>query len=223
MIDKPQTVPAALIVLSGLELLLGCAPRLVPCRAPTACGAGQECLANRCLPLGAEPVPPGSGRAVVEPSAVAVVGANVSPVLPPTVTFGGEPAGEQLLLRFPRTWGRLEIEAAFLLLEPARSTEPSGDVPLQVSLAATQWASGALRNGPAERAPSSFGLARTRPPSTLRIDVTELLLALRDERADSQGLLVRAADHGARAATYLTGVTGGAPRLEVYGRLRRQR
>src|SRR5205085_300417 len=94
--------------------------------------------------------------------------------LPPTVTLGGpEPTAEQLLVRFPRSWAGLEIDTAFLLLAPAASADPTGaDVQLQVALAAGPWASGTLAEAPGARAPKSAGLARTRPLSLLRVDVT---------------------------------------------------
>jgi hypothetical protein len=143
-----------------------------------------------------------------------------------------------LLVRFPRSWatfeiGRAEIDTAFLLLAPAASADPTGaDVQLQVALAAAPWASGTLDQAPPARSPKSAGLARTRPPSLLRIDVTAQLKALQGPSASDHGLLVRgeaAADSREtgspgslpnRGATYLTGADGELPRLDVYFRLR---
>jgi hypothetical protein len=185
---------------------------------------------------GADPVAAGATRLVVPAAQVAVVrvrGARAG--LPPTVTLGGpEPTAELLLVRFPRTWAiaRAEIDAAFLLLAPAASADPTGaDVQLQIALAGAPWAPGTLDEAPPARSPKSVGLARTRPPSLLRIDVTAQLEALRRSGASDHGLLVRgqaAADSSGagsdlglpnRGATYLTGADGELPRLDVYFRL----
>jgi hypothetical protein len=205
-------------------LLLGlaaCAHTPLPCRAPRQCPEQSECLAHRCVPLGAEPVAAGSERLVLAPAGVAVVRAaraDNSSAPPPTVTFGGpEPSNEQLLLRFPRNWAALHIDAAFLLLAPAPSADPTGaDVQVQVALAAAPWTSGTLNRPPPVRSPKSSGLARTRPPSSLRLDVTAQMHALQQSPNDDHGLLVRAESSASRGATYLTGTDGELPRLDLY-------
>lgn len=219
--------------------LWGCAGTPLPCRSPEHCSAQTECLAHRCVALGADPVAVGATRLVLPAAEVAVVrsrGAGAG--LPPTVTLGGpEPTAELLLVRFPRSWatfaiGRAEIDAAFLVLAPAASADPTGaDVQLQVALAGAPWAPGTLDQAPPARSPNSTGLARTRPPRLLRIDVTAQLKALQGPSARDHGLLVRGetaaapAPAGAPAAlpnhgaTYLTGADGELPRLDVYFRL----
>lgn len=208
-----------LALASSLLFWAACAAP-VPCRSPRHCGSGDECLANRCVPRGAEPVPRGSARLVLEPTLGAVVGQRASErrALPPTVTFGGLPAlNQHLLLRFPGTWKALDVQAAFLLLQPAPEAEPTrSDVPVTVSLAAGAWSPGASRV-PGSDPPESRGLARTRPPTLLRIDVTAQLRALKN-RPD-HGLLIRGDAGRGEGATYLTGADGAAPRLEVYGHL----
>lgn len=150
---------------------------------------------------------------------MAVVGPNLSGALPPTVTFGGPTAhDEQLLVRFPQAWSPLQVDAAFLLLEPAMDAAPtSADVAVEVALAGAEWDPGAVRRAPPRRAPSSRGWARTRPPSVLRVDVTELVRALAEQPKSDRGMIVRAEGEALRGATYLTGSSGGAPRLDVYG------
>jgi hypothetical protein len=184
------------------------------------CPRDRECLAHRCLPEGAEPVPPGSSRVVVGPTLSAVVRKeDVGKDLPATVTFGGpSPLNQQLLLRFPEAaWADLEVVAAFLLLHPASEAEPSGsDVPVRVYLAAAPWSGGVVGLAPAHQAPESLGLARTGPPAPLRIDVTALIRAPENQR--THGLLLRSAGTATRGATYLTGADGLGPRLDVYGR-----
>lgn len=203
---------------SGLLCFAACATTPAPCRSPDDCASGNECLANRCLSQGAEPVPLGSARLVVEPTLSAVVRpGGMQASLPSTVTFGGPPAtNQQLLLKFPG-WGGLEVQAAFLLLQPAVDAEPSGsDVKVSVSLAAGPWPAGVIDEPPSSGPPSSMGIARTRPPAPLRIDVTAQLLAL--ENQPDHGLIIRAEGDVARGATYLTGADGAPPRLDVYGR-----
>jgi len=215
---------------------VGCAAGPVPCGSPSHCATGSECLAHRCVALGSDPVAAGSRRLVLDAEQVAVVHPErhgTATGLPPTVTFGGPPAtNQELLLRFPRAWASFEIDAAFLLLEPAPDADPSGaDVPVRVALAAAAWTPGSAPHAPGERGPRSSGLARTRPPSLLRVDVTAQLQALqaqggrrgRSEQADQgrsdYGLVVRAAHGSERGATYQTGAEGAPPRLDVYGRV----
>lgn len=198
---------------------LACAPAQGPCLAPSDCSSGRECLAHRCLPQGAEPVPKGSARVVVEPTLSAVVReSGLGGDLPATVTFGGPaPLNQQLLLRFPEAWAHLEVEAAFLLLHPATEAAPSGsDVPVRVSLAGAPWSGGVVGHAPVHQAPESMGVARTRPATPLRIDVTAQVRALQTRTA--HGLLLRGAATVSRGATYLTGADGLGPRLDVYGR-----
>jgi hypothetical protein len=203
-------------------VLLGCASTPVPCRSPSACPGGKECLAHRCAPIGAEPVDPESQRQVLEPSAVAVVrrGVDGQRGLPPQVTFGGPPArSEQLLVRFAEVWAGREIDTAFLLLEPDPDAEPSAeDVQLDVALAAGDWASGSSSSAPSSRKPVSAGLARTRPPTPLRVDVTAQLRKVAREPSSDHGFIVRASSPSTRGAVYLTGADGVAPKLDVYFR-----
>lgn len=205
--------------------LLACAPAISPCLSAATCPAREECLAHRCVPLGADPVPAGSQRRLVEASSVAVVGPTLSGALPPTVTFGGPPAhDEQLLVSFPDTWSSLDVSAAFLLLEPAAEADPTAtDVPVHVALAGGRWSPGAARQAPPEHSPSTRGLARTRPPSVLRVDVTSLVRALGEHPGLDHGFLLRGAKGARTGATYLTGSAGGTPRLDVYGRARSRR
>lgn len=231
---KSQFVRTTLTLTVQVVLLAACTRTPLPCRSPEHCPAQSECLAQRCVALGLDPVTPGTTRLVVDAAAIAVVrpalpGRSSSGTgLPPTVTFGGpEPSDEQLLVRFPRSWATRDVDAAFLLLEPASSADPTGaDVQLQVALAGSSWTPGTLDQAPPSHAPKSAGLARTRPPSLLRLDVTAQLKALQGLEQDDHGLLVRAEglvagslpNHG---ATYSTGTDGELPRLDVYFRLKR--
>ena len=205
-------------------LLIGCAASPRPCRSPSVCAEGSECLANRCLPLGAEPVAAGGQRIVLEPVALAVVrpGARPEGALPPTVTFGGPPRqNEQLLVAFADDWGELDIDTAFLLIEPAPDAEPTaGDVELGVWVAAADWRSGTAGELPPSHGPRAAGVGRTRPPAALRIDVTALVREIAKQPRGSHGFLVRATSSSERGAVYSTGADGPAPRLDVYFRQR---
>ena len=200
--------------------MLGCASGPLPCRSPSACPAGSECLAHRCEPIGAEPVAPDSQRRVLEPADIAVVrGDGSRGGLPPTVTFGGALGqSEQLLLRFAASaWGGGSVSAAFLLLEPVPGAEPSAeDVPVEVAVLGGDWASSSAGGAPSSRGPVSAGIARTRPPGLLRIDVTTILQEL--AHGSDHGLVVRAAAASTRGAVYSTGLDGRLPRLDVYYR-----
>lgn len=207
-----------------MSLLFGCSSLPAPCRSAGACDRSQECLANRCVGVGAQPVRLGTARLVVDPDGVAVVRPAAGAGIPSTVTLGGPSTqNEQLLLRFPLAWAELDVDTAFLLLKPAPDADPTlADVPVEVALAASTWAPGSLRQAPGAKAPSSMGLARTRPPALLRVDVTAIVRALARPAALERGLLVRAPATEQRGATYLTGTAGGTPQLEIYGRAKRR-
>jgi hypothetical protein len=212
-------------MLAGAALSIGgCAAAPSPCLSPSACPEGSECLAHRCLPLGAEPVAADSQRVVLDPVARAFVraGARRQDALPSTVTFGG-PASqdEQLLVAFADRWGPVEIDTAFLLLEPALDAEPSAsDIEIGVAIAAGEWRSGTAGGLPASHGPTANGLGRTRPPAALRIDVTSLVREMARQPRSTHGFLVRAERTGPRGVVYSTGIDGPAPRLDVYFRQR---
>jgi hypothetical protein len=201
-------------------LALACAGTPVPCRSPGACPAGSECLAQRCAPLGSEPVALGSERLVLEPADMAVLPAHSKRQggLPPSVTFGGGAGdGDELLVRFGGHFRARDVVAAFLVLEPAEGAEPSAeDVRLEVALAAHRWSSRGDTRSTGRRGPVGLGLARTRPAAPLRIDVTAQLRELGGEGGDEFGFVVRAAGASPRGAVYSTGGDGPPPRLDLY-------
>jgi len=161
---------------------------------------------------------------VLDPVALAVVRAGARPesALPPTVTFGGpQHQNEQLLVAFASHWGAVEIDSAFLLLEPALDAEPSaGDVEIGVAVAAGDWRSGTAGELPPSHGPQGAGIGRTRLPAILRIDVTALVREIAKQPRSSHGLVVRATRPSERGAVYSTGIEGRAPRLDVYFRQR---
>jgi len=165
-----------------------------------------------------------SRRVVLDPVALAVVraGARQQSALPPTVTFGGPPhQNEQLLVDFADRWGPVDVDTAFLLLEPAVDAEPSAnDVEIGVAVAVGEWASGTSGDLPSSHGPHGSGVGRTRPPAALRIDVTALVREIAKQPESAHGLLVRATRPSPRGAVYSTGIDGPAPRLDVYYRPR---
>jgi hypothetical protein len=62
-------------------------------------------------------------------------------------------------------------------------------------------------------------LARTDPPQSLRIDVTQLVRYLRDHPPDDHGMVLKADGNARRGAAFATGATvGRMPMLELYFR-----
>jgi hypothetical protein len=200
-------------------MALACVATPVPCRSPGACPAGTECLAQRCVALGTEPVAAGTERLVLEPADIAVVPARSARDggLPASVTFGGAgDASDELLVRFGSDFDARDVVAAFLVLEPARGAEPSAsDVRLEVALAARAWSSRDDRAAN-RRGPIGVALARTRPAAPLRVDVTAQLHELGDADGDQFGFVLRAAEPSPRSAAYSTGADGSPPRLDLY-------
>jgi hypothetical protein len=211
----------ALMALVWTLAACSAAPR--PCVSPGTCTAGRECLANRCVPEGGEPVPKDTRRLVAEPSEMVVVDRKgVARELGPALVLGSRVRGTTTLyLRFDAVWHRArDIESAFLLLEPMPGTPPDGsDVPVEVWRVRERWSPAGLTRvvQPALGPPSAAGVARASPPQTLRIDVTAIIRHLAEHPTSDQGLALRASGGAGHGASFGTGAAGfGPPRLEVY-------
>jgi hypothetical protein len=194
-----------------------------PCSSPGTCPEGQECLANRCVIAGGIPVSEDSQRLVLEPEALAVVSAERSYESgpPPAVTFGSRAEGASAIyLRFPPTTSDASrIQSAFLLLEPLPGTLPSDDVSVDVWRVREPWESDRVSwlAQPDLAPPRGEGIARSRPPSTLRIDVTAIVAYLADNAENDFGMALESGSGDGAGASYATGAAGGrTPRLEVY-------
>ena len=201
------------LVLAMIPLAItACTARPAPCAAPT-CGAGLECLANRCVQGGSEPVPGSTQRIVLTPVACTTARGEA---LSGSVTLGDERAPDtRLYVRFGAFEPGGEVLAAFLLIEPASDRPRSlDDVPLEV------WSleGGVRGEEPALVAPHADGLARSAPPTIVRIDVTELARRLSRARHDA-GLAVLSPSARGRGIALSTGAARTQPpRLEIYVR-----
>jgi hypothetical protein len=197
----------------------GCARGGAACAGPT-CGTGYECLANRCAIAGGVPVPRDSERFVLSPIDLAIATPTPARESSATaVTLGSARGGDAIVYaRFGSTYkGRTEIAAAFLLLTVSEGTEPlADDVPLEVWTLATSWSSESVSRGTRPRLsrPMARGIARTSPPSLVRVDVTPLVRELARTPADDGIGIDATGSHGA-GVTFST-ARAGAPRLEVY-------
>lgn len=136
-----------------------------------------------------------------------------------TVTLGGGARPDSALyLRFASGYKSVgDVAAAFLLLTPAPGTETrEDDVSLQVTPVASAWSTDSLARGerPKTSTPAVTGLARTRPASLVRIDVTEVVQTLARAPADAGMAVTAAGSHG--AGVTLVTAAADAPRLDVY-------
>lgn len=215
-----RLVPNALGLLG--TLLVGCHPGPEPCLGAT-CGAEGECLAQRCVPRGGDPVPADSIRAVLEPITVAAVARDaLDSTTPAIVAFGSTVERQTVLyLRFRRDGlGPAPIANAFLLLRSAPATpKDPRDVPIDVLRVEDHWTPETLTWSHRPRLiplPRGRGLGRSSPPTTLRVDVTELVRRAQGDGAELS-LAVRAHEATGNGVSYSTGAGGGPlPRLEVY-------
>ncbi|MBK7581505.1 MAG: hypothetical protein IPI67_15010 [Myxococcales bacterium] len=211
-------------LLVAFACLPSCSRGPEPCASAGTCPEGQECLANRCVVAGGAPVSEDSQRLVLEPDALAVVGAGEPQAAPVAVTFGGGASGKvTLYLKFPRAWREAKrIEAAFLLLEPMPASFGSTeDVTVEVWRVREPWSADTLAPAhlPELAPPSSQGIARSSPPSPLRVDVTALVTYLAKHPHSDFGFALRASPGAGAGASYATGSSGGrSPRLELYVR-----
>ena len=204
-------------------MVSACASLPAPCAGASVCGRGEECLANRCVQAGVLPAPDTSERRVLEPASIVVLAPGRSASdLPAAVTFGSRAEGPSLLLlRFVPRWpAHSRIASAFLLLDPWPGTQPNlEDVPVEVWRIEAPWQAHQVTwlDRPRLGYPRSGGLARTAPPSVLRVDVTRLVRELTAPGRHDHGMAVASRADSPGGASFATGASGGyAPRLEVY-------
>jgi hypothetical protein len=155
---------------------------------------------------------------------MAVVSAQLDPgALPTVVTFGSHARGAtRLMLEFDASLQVRQVEAAFLLLEPAAGVSRGNlDVAVDAFRLSDPWDDAALSwvRGPKRLLPSASGIARPSPPTPLRIDVTNIVRYLVKHPEAHRGILLVAAGGDDAGVSFSTGIAGGrGPRLEVYGR-----
>lgn len=203
----------------------GCATPPTPCNSPGTCPQGTECIANRCAPGGDDPAPPTARRSVEQALVVGLVSSRshrVAGELPASVTFGAATDGAvALYLALPAGWRRAgRVHAGFLVLTPLPDA-PAGGADIEVTVArvesAVAPASLAWTAQPKHGFPLSHGIARSSPPSTLRVDVTDALRFIADHPGSDHGLVVKADAGNDHGATYSLGAgVGAAVRVEVY-------
>jgi hypothetical protein len=75
--------------------LASCSASQVPCVTPNSCSAGQECLANRCVAEGFDPVAPQTERLVLHPARLGVSPGAHS--IPTSASLGGPTSRQQSL------------------------------------------------------------------------------------------------------------------------------
>lgn len=161
---------ASILVLS----LMGCTARPTPCLAPRDCERGFECLASRCLPRHAEPIPSTGERLVLYPVRVATDEGSVSGS---SVTIGGERGAAPLYVAFAPIDARSGVSAAFLTLHPATPNAPSAsEARVTVTPLLDAWEAGPPRHSTR----SASGLARG--DRAIIVDLTALY---RDERPNA--------------------------------------
>lgn len=202
-----------------------CAPVPVPCTGVEACPEGKECLANRCVRVGSEPVAEKGQRLVAEVTELAVIasGAEFGDAVPGAVMLGAERVGTvELLLRFEPVWrDGPRVEQAFLLLDPLpQSRSAAQAVDVDVWRIEDRWSRREVtwRDQPELNYPRAMGIARSNG-APLRIDVTTIVEYLKEHPAHDHGLALRATAAHPTGVPYATGAAGGAaPRIEVYGR-----
>lgn len=209
-------LPSVLCLAAGM--LLGCAAPAVPCAGAGVCPAGQECLANRCVPFGGQPVPQGSRRLLLslEQLGVWAPGERRWQAPEPTVTLGGVGhAARALCLRFAEPPADLEIHSAFLLLQPVAEASASGHtLEVTVHQLATVWPDHGPPRWYAQSLARGSTLAGGELP--LRIDVTEWVRSRQHGGDTSPGIALSATGETVPGASYHTGSMGRAPVIEIY-------
>lgn len=208
----------------ALVALLGaCAPVPVVCTTPGTCPEGLECLANRCAPIGGEPVASRGHRLLLRTVELAWVSESADHLgePPPGVLLGRATSGTSaLLLSFASPGARPEdVESAFLLLSGVPGCPPSTPTELSVWRVLGAWpdagVSWAAR--PGFSGPWLTFHAQTRPHERVRVDVTELVRRDLGSGSGHIRVAVVAKPRSTHGAVVATGTGPGTPpELEVY-------
>lgn len=215
-------MPARIIPLI-LLLASACAPARSPCVSPGQCPKGQECLANRCSPVGGEPVRGDSSRQVAELVDLAIVAESFDfgTTLPQELTVGARSFGTTILLmRFEPIWRRIPaISEAFLLIDALPGGRVSThDVSVELWRIDSDWSTRDVswRAQPRLAHPTAQAIARS-GPAPLRMDVTRVIRYLKQHPRADHGLALRARAGRGAGISLASGLGGGhPPRLEIY-------
>jgi hypothetical protein len=200
-----------------------CAPVPTPCVSPGQCPSGQECLANRCAPVGGEPVASESARQIADIVDLAIVAEHFDfgPSLPQQLNLGARRFGTTLvLMRFAPVYSQAKnVSEAFLLLDPLPEGRASTyDVGVEVWRIDSEWSTEQVswRGQPKLAHPASHAIARS-GPAPLRFDVTRVIRYLTEHPHADHGLALRAPAGRGAGISLASGIGGGhAPRLEIY-------
>lgn len=203
--------------LGAVLSMLGCNRQPSPCTTPGVCAVGEECLANRCVPLGADPVPPRSVRVLLDATEIALVQPGASGV----IVLGAATGRSTAYLRFPRAAAPAEqLATAFLLLTPAEGTAGSGErITVEAWRIGERWRAETLAraHGPLLGPPSSDGVAFSGQLTVLRLDVTALVRRQLEHPEHDHGIALTASSGSGHGASFAVGgAAGPGPRLELY-------
>jgi hypothetical protein len=209
-----------------VALVIGCAPGPSPCTTPGTCGSGEECLANRCVPLGTDPVAADTRRLLFVPHALAVVSARGERAdgLPGAVTFGSRSTGASALyLSYAIGFDRIRaVDSAFLVLEPLPMSAHTGDsVEVDAWRIAENWDRESISwlTQPALAPPRARGVAQSGPLNVLRVDVSAIVRFWLGQPMQNRGMALKASSGDGHGLSFATGASdGAAPRLELYVR-----
>ncbi len=189
-----QRVRRVTLAISAL-LLGGCSRGPEPCRQLKHCGEGYECLAQRCVSLGSDPVPQDAARLVLEPTRIGVLSKDETPRLGGVRLHAPDGSQSELLLDFPLPDGDVSLVTAFLVVSAVDlPTSNRGFVRLRVSRVVDPWTAEGLANGhsPQHGYESASGLMSG--AQATRVDVTELLRPWLQRSEPGFGLVLSSPD-----------------------------
>jgi hypothetical protein len=212
-------LPAAIVASCAGEMA---GPRVCSERSP--CHDGHTCVLGRCRVDGTMPVSLKASRMVFEPEDVGFFAGNegtAKAALGSTIALGKRDRQELLLLRFALSLPEdARLQRALLVLEPfADCVRRPGRVQIELAQVLSPWQSFEVEHNklPKLSVPMRAPNTSATPPRPLRIDVTEIVRAWREEPGRYHGLALLAAGESDTGACYATGVSlGEGPRLDVY-------
>ncbi|MCS6900022.1 MAG: hypothetical protein RMJ98_10080 [Myxococcales bacterium] len=196
--------------------LIGCASSQQPCDRVDACPGALVCQVGRCAAVESTPVRPESSRKVLDPvDALFVDGASREGMTSELRVASRGGGSALVLLRFEPAWVGVQVERAYLLLEPTEGAFPALEpMEIQVSPVLESWSSLTPVPLPALGQPESRASLVFTPPAPLRVEVTELLRSWTQRSGRIHGIALRISGLGARLSW--GDLTGTYPRLDLY-------
>ena len=204
------------MAIAACAVITSCNQGPKPCLQPRHCDEGYECLASRCMPLGADPVPEQSERRVLRPTKLGVDARGAQIGWSGVQLHSMDGQERELLMEFDLSEVQ-DAEVVFLILSavdlPPGSLEPTE---LRVARVTDPWSEASLQRGSVPQRDFEQVSGLLMEGQRARVDVTQLVQTWLGQPQRSYGFVV-SCPNPSQLVVALEGPTR-TPSLELYSR-----